>query len=231
MLGRRKPESSDGDLNAMIALVMGVPARHALQFAGYSKKTRERRTAHVLHGAPLQAAARRLGLALVTDAMPEYKRILQDEYETPRIILETVQDIYDDWVKDGKPETPGLAQLPEVARVTLETGLRLKSDGELSELAKIRDEDQIPPGTLSNVAQHVILKKLLNPKTDARCLTTFCRLALEIDQVIGNSDGMALHLHQHERVDAAQCKLIAQAVHEVWQEAGAEKVIDVEKVQ
>src|SRR5712664_237283 len=68
--------TSEGDLNAAIAVAKGIPARSALKHAGYSETVRKT-PKKVLAGPRMQDAFRRLGLTLLETDNREYRDILE----------------------------------------------------------------------------------------------------------------------------------------------------------
>jgi len=108
--------------------IQRAPAPGAAPTCGPNNPTvnaRSRNTKKLLHNARMQAAAKRVGLALVADENPEYRHImgiLVDRNAAPGLVLETAEQLHDEWVKNGRQETPGFAALPEICRVLLSAG-------------------------------------------------------------------------------------------------------------
>jgi hypothetical protein len=180
----------DGDLSAIVSLLRGIPARHALKYSGYSENARSRNTKKLLHNARLQAAAKRVGLALVARENPEYRHvmgILEDRNAAPGLVLETAQQLHDEWVKNGRQETPGFAALPEICRIML-----LGNDSEGQDLSVVPIE-QITPEIVGSKALQLLWNELLDPPADARSRIQVISKGLEIGKLIG--DRGELHLH------------------------------------
>ncbi len=200
MVRRRKQELSDGDLNAAIAYAKGVPAKTALKHAGYPESMRTHCSKQVLHSQRMQAAFKQLGLTLAADlGGPEYAErvsVLQDPMPTYEQKIKTVCELYKEYAKKpDKKENPSEAimELPDISRVLLWNDVE-----EVNGLALIKsaeDDEDVPPGLLARISKRAILKNLLNPKTDARSMATFARLALEVDGAIGEKNETHLHVH------------------------------------
>jgi hypothetical protein len=166
----------------------------------------------------LQEAFKRLGLTLAENlGGPDYEKtveIFESRLATPDQVIETVQRLHDEYAKKpDKKECPSQAimQLPDVARVMLWNDVQ--KEDELP-LVKLGDDEAIPLGLLGNLSKRVIYNRLLDPATDARSQTTFCRLALEVDSMIGGANELHLHQHQDGTVTPEQLRIIAEAVVE-----------------
>jgi hypothetical protein len=223
----RKKFNDDGDLNAAIAITKGMPAKAALKHAGYSEYVR-RTPKKALQNPRMQAAFKRLGLALLSETNSEYRHIsgiLEDRNAAPRLVLETAQQLHDEWIKNGKQETPGLAALPEICRVLL-SGSN-DSDGQDLSLVPI---EQVTPEMVGTKALQLLWNELLDPPADARSRIQVISKGLEVGNLIGDRGELHLHAHQREKIDPATCKMIAEAVRNAWRDEGWD-AIDVEKVQ
>ena len=218
----------DGDLSAIASLLKGVPARHALKYANYSENARTRNTKKLLHNARLQAAAKRVGLALLTEDNSEYRHIsgiLEDRNAAPGLVLETAQQLHDEWVKGGKQETPGFGTLPEICRVLLSGS----DDNQGQDLSLVPIE-QVTPEMVGTKALQLLWNELLDPPADARSRIQVISKGLEVGNLIGDRGELHLHAHQREKIDPATCKMIAEAVRNAWRDDGWD-AIDAERVQ
>jgi hypothetical protein len=180
----------DGDLSAIVSLLKGIPARHALKYSGYSENARTRNTKKLLHNARLQAAAKRVGLALLTEDNPEYRHIsgiLEERNAAPSLVLETAQQLHDEWVNSGRQETPGFSALPEVCRIML-----LGNNNEAQDLSLVPIE-QVTPEMVGSKALQLLWNELLDPPADARSRIQVISKGLEVGNLIG--DRGELHLH------------------------------------
>ena len=210
MAGKPKHE---GDLSAIVSLLRGIPARHALKYSGYSENARSRNTKKLLHNARLQAAAKRVGLALVADDNPEYRHImgiLEDRNPAPGLVLETAQQLHDEWIKNGKQATPGFAALPEICRVLLLGG---NSEGQDLSLVPV---EQITPEMVGTQALRLLWRELLDPPADARSRIQVISKGLEVGNLIG--DRGELHLHQHNAFSPQVERMLAEKMIEITAE-------------
>jgi len=191
-MGKRKKDTGDGDLSAAISVVKGVPVKSALKHAGYSENMRAHCSKKALHSPRMQTAFKRLGLALVSEDHSEYwqiRGILDDRKASPGLVIETSQQLHDEWVKNGKKELPGLMELPEICRFML-----WQNDSEGEDLSLIPAE-QVTPEMIGIQAMRQLWKDVLDPPADARSRVQVYRLALEVAHIVG--DRGDLHLHQH----------------------------------
>jgi hypothetical protein len=188
-LGRKK-YTDDGELNAAIAIAKGIPAKAALKHAGYSEYVR-RTPKKTLHNPRMQAAFKRLGLALLTETNSEYRHIsgiLEDRNAAPGLVLETAQQLHDEWVKGGKQETPGFAALPEICRVLLSG-----SDDNQGQDWSLVPIEEVTPEMVGTKALQLLWNELLDPPADARSRIQVISKGLEVGHLIG--DRGELHLH------------------------------------
>src|SRR5712692_3463966 len=99
----RKKDTGDGALSAAISVVKGVPVKHALKHADYSENMRAHNSKKALHSPRMQAGFKRLELALVCEDHSEYwkiRGILDDRKASPSLVIETVQELHDEWASD-----------------------------------------------------------------------------------------------------------------------------------
>src|SRR5438445_12945315 len=93
--------TSEGDLNAAIAVAKGIPAKSALKHAGYSETVRKT-PKKVLAGPRMQEAFRRLGKILLDADSADYEqtlRLLENRNADPKLVIATAQQVHDEWVK------------------------------------------------------------------------------------------------------------------------------------
>jgi hypothetical protein len=201
----RKKYTDDGDLNAAIAIAKGIPAKAALKHAGYSEYVR-RTPKKTLQNQRMQAAFKRLGLALLTENNSEYRHIsgiLEDRNAAPGLVLETAQQLHDEWVKNGKQETPGFAALPEISRVLLLGS----NDSEGQDLSLVPIE-KVTPEMVGTKALQLLWSELLDPPSDARSRIQVIAKGLEVGNLIG--DRGHLHLHQHNAFSPQVERMLAE---------------------
>src|SRR5437016_13784679 len=186
--------TTEGDLMAMIALAKGTPARAALKHAGYSENVR-RTPRKVLHSPRCQEACRRLGVALLDVDCPEYERtlrLLENRNADPKLVIETTQQVHDEWVKNGRKELPGFLELPEACRVLL---VGIGSDNQ--DLSLVPAES-VTPAAIGQMALQMLWKEMLDPPSDARSRIQVIDRAVEVGGFTGKNAELHLHEHHHE---------------------------------
>jgi hypothetical protein len=203
--------TSEGDLNAAIAVVKGSPARAALKHAGYSEAMR-RIPKKALAGSRMQEAFRRLGKILLDAESADYEqtlRTLENRNADPKLVIETAQRVHDEWEQDGKKETAAFLELPEYSRQLL---LGIGSESEDLSLLPV---EQISPAIIGQKALQMLWKEMLDPPSDARSRIQVIDRALEVGGFTGKNS--ELHLHQHGSMPPQVVRMLAEKMAEIIQ--------------
>jgi len=117
---------------------------------------------------------------------------LENRNANPQLIIETTQQVHDEWVKNGKKELPGFLELPEACRVLL---VGIGSDNQ--DLSLVPAES-VTPAAIGQMALQMLWKEMLDPPSDARSRIQVIDRALEVGGFTGKNAELHLHEHHHE---------------------------------